>query len=373
MSTIQGSYKDINKVNYLDIAFADSTRAVSAEFYANGNGRIPVVLTLGCTDAGGNDLIISSFTDAGLHIVNNLNNEIVPFDDNQSTWFISEAANEFTSANYGSPSRAVLAPADDLDPQRVIPVNSYVVYLSARDVGQVTTSFYVSVTTGDGTVYSTSSTDFNYAPVMLLNVTGKEPKHLNYSGDSIVSLTNSTPSQGGDFVFSRETGAYTYPSYGYASYNNYYLRMIDGVIAKVEFNKGGELVEKYSYNGDTKVESYRPYSLKVQDGIYNGFIWDPEAHPENKVVSIYPCNDLYSDGSLHNNGNKYQINICREGGASLCLTRLKCESSGMGDGVTWENELYVYDQFGNHGVVNFPRPDDYGRSDLKIKNGAWAG
>jgi hypothetical protein len=375
MSTIQGSYKDINTVNYLDIAFADSTRAVSAEFYANGNGRIPVVLSLGCADAGGNDLIISSFTDAGLHIVNSLNNEIVPFDDNQSTWFISEAANELTSANYGSPSRAVLAPVDDFDPQRVIPVNSYVVYLSARDVGEVAASFYVSVTTGNGTVYSTSSTDFNYAGVMQLNVTGKESKHLNYLGDSTPSPRNSTPSQGGDFVFSRETKGYISSDQGgSANYYNNYLRIIDGVIAKVEFNRGGHVAAKYSYYKDVAVSSYRPYYMKISNKLRNGFIWDPSLHPENELVSTYVCDDYeWKDGHtvLINNGDMYKFNICREGASSLCLTKLEADQSGSSDNMPYINELYIYDQYGNRATVHFPMADGNGDYDIKVVNGPW--
>jgi hypothetical protein len=375
MSTIQGSYKDIYSVTYLDIAFADSTRAVSAEFYANSKGRIPVVLTLGCVDAEGNDLIITSFADAGLHIVKSSYNEVVPFDDNKSTWFISESANEFTSANYSSLNRAVLAPTDQFNLEGVIPVNSYVVYLSARNAAQVAASFYVSVTAGNGMVYSTSATDSNYEGVMQLNVTGKAAKQLNYSGDSVGSkgsVTNSTPSQGGDFVFSRETIGYiSSDKGGNASYYNYYLRMIDGIIAKVEFNKGGDLDDIYSYSSNSNVKSYRPYSFKALDHIYNHFVWGPGLHSENELVSIYPCNDIESDEVLHNNGKKYQFNICREGVSSLCFTRLECNESSKEDGKTWTNELYVYDQYGNHGTVHFPRPDEYGTRDVKIANGTW--
>ncbi len=374
MLKIQGSYKDIYKVNFLDIAFADSTRALSAEFYANGYGRIPVVLSLSCTDSENNDLSISSLADSGLHIVNSQNNEIVPFDDNNSTWFISESANEFTSADYGSLGREILPPTDSLDKEHVIPINSYVVYLSARDVKQVTTNFYVSVTAGDGKVYSTSSKDFNFEGIMQLNVTGKAPKNLNYSGNDTPSVTNSTPSQGGDFVFSRETIGYISSDRGGSgNYYNYYLRMIDGVIAKVEFNQGEGLTKKYPYEDNFKVESYRPYSLKVENKTYNGFMWRPDLHSENELVSAYLCYDLFSNGTLRNNSNEYKFHICRDGLSSLCLTRLQTNDVGPGDGITWKNELYIYDQYGNRGVVNFPRPDNYGKNDIKIKNGAWTG
>lgn len=358
------SVSDIYRITQLDIAFADSTRATGAEFYANGMNQVPVKLSLAATDKSGapltfsQDELLAAFT-----IVDNITRKAIAKQPGDATsgapLYYGTQGNIYTAVDYAGLSRTPSAQGSNID--------SVIVYLSAKDVGSYASSISVAITVND-VVYSTADSNQNYGPDISLNLTARPAKHYQYLGGKDASSENRVPDAGGDFVFSHEDRM-TIPSQtgSKASQDNYYVRLVGGNIAGVSDEGHNDQVLYGGYHYETKVPvtSYLPYR-NFGSPFVNAFMWDPADEADR--VTLYAVDRL--EPPRTNNGQIFTPSVRREGATSFCLTRLQYQGSGSEYRWGQANALKLYDQWGNYGTVHFPMPQsaDWG---LQIVNGPW--